>query len=95
MEADMMLAFPDAISTIIVSPMARPNPSTQAANTPGSAAGNTICHATCHGAAPSASAAWPYPRGTVVSASSEMVNTTGITVNPKAIPATKAFSRDS
>src|SRR3989442_819461 len=52
-EPDMMLALPDAINTIIVSPIARPNPSTHAANTPGSAAGRTICQATCQRAAPS------------------------------------------
>ena len=45
------------INTIIVSPIARPNPKTTAANTPGSAAGITICHAVCQRDAPSASAA--------------------------------------
>ena len=45
------------ISTIIVSPMARPNPSTTAAKTPGNAAGITICHAVCQREAPSANAA--------------------------------------
>ena len=45
------------MSTIIVSPMARPKPSTTAANTPGNAAGSTICQAVCQRDAPSASAA--------------------------------------
>src|ERR1051326_5778803 len=88
---ETMEALPEAMSTIIVSPMARPNPSTQAANTPGNAAGNTICHATCQGAAPSANAACPYALGTLVSASSEMVKMMGITVSPSAMPATNAL----
>jgi len=50
-------ALPLAISTIIVSPIARPKPRTHAANTPGSAAGSTTCQATCVGEAPSASPA--------------------------------------
>ncbi len=93
MDRDMIEALPLAISTIIVSPIARPNPSTQAANTPGNAAGNTTCHATCHGAAPRARAACENGRGTLVNASSEMVKITGITVRPRANPATQAFSR--
>src|SRR6266496_571535 len=36
------------MSTIMVSPMARPKPSTVAAKTPGSAAGRTTCQAACH-----------------------------------------------
>ena len=92
--ADTMLALPLAISTTIVSPMARPKPSTTAANTPGAAAGSTICHAACHFEAPRASAPCVYTRGTLVSASSAIENTTGITANPSAMPETKAFNRD-
>ena len=55
--ADTIAAFPDAISTIIVSPMARPNPSTIPAAMPGKAAGSTIVNDTCQGLAPSAAAA--------------------------------------
>ncbi len=40
-----MLALPLAISTIIVSPIARPKPRATAANTPGNAAGSTTCQA--------------------------------------------------
>ena len=53
----MMLALPLAMSTTIVSPIARPKPSTTAAKTPGAAAGSTICQAACHLEAPKASAA--------------------------------------
>ena len=42
----MMAALPDAISTIIVSPIARPKPKTTPAAIPGSAAGRTTRSAT-------------------------------------------------
>ena len=71
----------------------RPNPSTVAANTPGNAAGTTICHAVCHFEAPSASAACVYDCGTLVNASSAIEKTIGMTANPSAIPATNALSR--
>ena len=92
---DMMLALPLAMSTIMVSPMARPKPSTMAAKTPGSAAGRTTCQAACQREAPRARAAWVKLRGTLVRASSAMENTTGMMAKPRAIPATKAFNRDS
>ena len=52
---DVIAALPEAISTIIVSPMARPNPSTTAARTPGAAAGSTTRQAVSQRVAPSAS----------------------------------------
>ena len=57
MSHETTLALPLAMSTTIVSPMQRPNPSTIAAKTPGAAAGNTTCHAVCHFDAPKARAA--------------------------------------
>ena len=42
----MMAALPDAISTIMVSPIARPKPKTTPAAMPGSAAGRTTRRAT-------------------------------------------------
>ncbi len=52
-----MAALPEAISTIMVSPMARPKPSTTAASTPGAAAGRTTRKAVSQRVAPSASEA--------------------------------------
>ena len=91
---ETMLALPLAIRTTIVSPMARPNPSTTAAKTPGMAAGRTIFQAACHLEDPSARAAWVKERGTLVRASSAMEKTTGMTASASAMPATKALRRD-
>jgi hypothetical protein len=52
-----MAALPEAIRTIIVSPMARPKPSTHPARMPGAAAGRTTFQAVSQGVAPSASEA--------------------------------------
>ena len=52
---EVMAALPEAMSTIIVSPMARPKPSTTAASTPGAAAGSTTRNAVSQRVAPSAS----------------------------------------
>ena len=88
-----MLAFPDAIKTIIVSPIARPNPRIILAAIPGSAVGRTTVIDTCHGLAPRASDASRSDCGTDVMASSAMVKMMGITASPRAIPALKALSR--
>ena len=53
--AETMLALPLAMSTTIVSPIARPKPRATAANTPGIAAGKTTCQAAFHFDAPKAS----------------------------------------
>ena len=66
-------AFPDAISTIIVSPMARPKPRTQAASTPGIAAGSTTREAVCQEDAPIAIEPSRNACGTEENASSETV----------------------
>ena len=54
---ETMAALPDARTTIIVSPTARPKPSTIAAAMPGAAAGSTTRSVVCDGVEPSASAA--------------------------------------
>src|SRR6266487_150327 len=86
-------AFPDAIRTIIVSPMARPNPSTQAASTPGDAPGSTTRQAVCQREAPMATDPSRNLCGTDENASSETVYTIGITARLRPIPAVVAFSR--
>ena len=53
-EKERMGALPEAISTIIVSPIARPKPRTLAARTPGIAAGSTTRAAVCQEDAPMA-----------------------------------------
>ena len=52
--AETMAALPDAISTIIVSPTARPSPSATPAAMPGLAAGSITRAIVCQRAAPSA-----------------------------------------
>jgi len=52
--ADRMAALPDAMSTIMVSPTARPRPSAMPAARPGPAAGTTTRTMVCQRAAPSA-----------------------------------------
>ena len=91
-DADTMAAFPEAINTIIVSPMARPNASTQAASTPGAAAGSTTRQVVSQRVAPSASDASRYERGTAVNASSATVNTTGTIAIAMPRPATSALT---
>src|SRR5580658_9803247 len=88
-------ALPDAMTTIIVSPMARPNPSTVAAAIPGAAAGKTTRRTVCDGVDPIASAASRYERGTARSASSDTEKTIGTMANDKPKPATSALSRCS
>src|SRR5690606_37012526 len=90
---ERMAAFPEAISTIIVSPMARPKPRTIAAKMPGEAAGRTTDQAVRVRDAPRAKAASRYLCGTAVSASSLRVKITGTMVRPMPIPATMVLSR--
>ena len=51
---EVMAAFPEAINTIMVSPIARPKPSTMPAKIPGKAAGNTTRSVVSARVAPSA-----------------------------------------
>ncbi len=57
--------LPVAMSTIIVSPTARPNPTMIAENTPGLAVGSTMRTAVCQRLAPSASDAALRAAGTL------------------------------
>ena len=83
--------FPVAISTIIVSPTARPNPIIQAEKIPDAATGITIRTAVCHGVAPAPSEAVRSVIGTAWSASSEIVKIIGITAKPMMIATTKVL----
>ena len=84
-----MGVFPVAISTIIVSPTARPRPSMIAAKIPPDAAGNTTRRTVCQRDAPKASDADDKESGTLEMASSETVKMIGITANPRAKPTTR------
>ena len=81
----MIGVLPVAISTIMVSPMARPKPIITAEKTPGSAEGSTTRQAVCQRLAPSASEAAVRLRGTLEMASSAIVKMIGITANPSAM----------
>ena len=65
--------LPAAISTIIVSPTARPSPIITAENSPLMAVGTITRIAVCHGVAPAARDAERRCSGTLFSASSAMV----------------------
>ncbi len=88
-------AFPEARTTIIVSPIARPNPRTSEAKIPGIAAGRTTREIIWKRSEPSASAAVLYDVGTARSASSETVKMSGQTASERPMPATSALSRCS
>ena len=66
----MIGVLPVAISTIIVSPIARPNPIIVAENSPGLAVGNTTRITVCQRLAPSARDPETRLRGTLENASS-------------------------
>ena len=85
----MIGVLPVAISTIIVSPTARPKPTIVAEKTPGLAVGSTTRTAVCQRLAPSASEAAVRLAGTLVNASSEIVKMTGMTAKPMARPTTR------
>ena len=80
--------LPVAISTIIVSPTARPNPTITAEKMPGLAVGRTTRVAVCQRLAPRASEAAVRCWGTLEKASSEIVKMIGITAKPMARPTT-------
>src|SRR2546423_1318781 len=86
-ESESTAAFPDAIRTIIVSPIARPKPSTHAASKPGDDAGSTTRHAVCHVEAPIAIEPSRKVCGTEANASSAIVYTIGITARLSPMPA--------
>src|SRR5674476_1200850 len=70
-------ALPVAMSTVMVSPMARPMPSMQAAMIPDMAAGSLTLKRVCQWEAPRAREASLYARGTALSESSEMLMIVG------------------
>jgi len=87
----MIGVLPVAISTIMVSPTARPMPIMRAEKMPGLAVSNTTLSAVCHGVAPSASDPIVSERGTLNTASSLIVKMVGITAKPMAMPTTSEF----
>src|SRR5690606_23485939 len=82
---------PDAIATIIVSPIALDKPSTNDATMPDSAAGTTTLSATSKRVAPSAYAASRIERGTADIASSLIDEIIGMIMMPTTIPALSAL----
>src|SRR5262249_21053437 len=81
----MIGVLPVAISTIIVSPTARPSPTIIAEKIPGLAVGTTTRNAVCHLFAPRARPARTRCRGTLEKASSAIVKMIGITAKPIAM----------
>ena len=77
------------MSTIMVSPMARPRPTMTAEKMPGLAVGSTTRQAVCQGLAPQARLAEERDLGTADRASSLMVKMMGITAKPMAKPTTR------
>ena len=80
--------LPVAITTIIVSPTARPSPIISAEKMPADAVGSTTRMAVCQRLAPQAIEAVRRAVGTFESASSAMVNMIGITAKPIMNPTT-------
>ena len=78
--------LPVAMSTIMVSPTARPKPIMMAEKMPGLAVGSTIRIAVCQRLAPRASEPARRCWGTLASESSAMVKMIGITAKPMATP---------
>ena len=87
----MIGVLPVAISTIIVSPTARPKPIMIAEKMPGLAVGSTTRIAVCQRVAPSASEPARRCCGTFESESSAIVKMIGITAKPIARPTTSAL----
>jgi len=83
--------LPVAISTIMVSPTARPMPIITAEKMPGLAVGSTTPISVCQGVAPSASEPSDRCLGTEKIASSAIEKMVGITAMPMAIPTTSAL----
>ena len=86
-------AWPVAISTAIVSPIARPTPSSTAASSPFLAAGNNTRYTISQRLAPSASAASRYESGTALSASSPTDTITGTLISARMMPRVRECSR--
>ena len=80
----MIAVLPVAISTIIVSPTARPKPIMVPAKIPGEADGRMIRQTVCQRLAPIASEAALRLFGTLERESSAMVKMIGMTANPMA-----------
>ena len=80
--------LPVAISTIMVSPTARPMPTMMAEKMPGLAVSSTTQNRVCHGVAPSASEPEVRCLGTLNTASSAIEKMVGITAKPMAMPTT-------
>ena len=80
--------LPVAISTIMVSPTARPNPIMVAEKMPGLAVGRTMRRAVCQRVAPSARDPARRCWGTLARESSAMVKMMGMTAKPMATPTT-------
>ncbi|MNV55739.1 hypothetical protein D3C71_1479810 [compost metagenome] len=89
MEKSMMGVLPVAISTIMVSPTARPRPIITAEKMPGLAVRITTRLRVCQGVAPSARDPWVRCLGTEKTASSAMEKMVGMTAKPMAIPTTR------
>ncbi len=87
----MIGVLPVAISTIMVSPTARPKPIMTAEKMPGLAVGSTTRVTVCQRLAPSASEPATRFRGTFEKASSEIAKMIGITAKPIASPTTMAL----
>ena len=87
----MIGVLPVAISTIIVSPTARPRPIITAEKMPGLAVGSTTRTSVCHGVAPSASEPFDRCLGTPKIASSAIEKMIGITAKPIATPTPSAL----
>ena len=75
-----------AISTAIVSPTARPTPSSTAASRPLRAAGSSTRYTSCQRVAPSAIPASRYESGTALSASSPIETITGTLMRARMMP---------
>ncbi len=84
-----MGVLPVAISTIMVSPTARPRPIITAEKMPGLAVGSTTRVAVCQRLAPSAREAAVRCDGTLENESSAMVKMIGMTAKPSAKPTTR------
>ena len=81
--------FPVAMTTIIVSPMARPKPIMIAETMPEIAVGTTTRQTVCQRLAPQANEPETSDVGTLDKASSAIVNTSGMTAKPMTKPTTK------
>lgn len=80
-----------AISTIMVSPTARPKPIISAEKIPALAEGSTTLITVCHWVAPSAKEPWLRVAGTLNSASSASEKMIGTSAKPIATPTTSAL----